>query len=737
MADEINGLTVKVGITSDLFTQGIGKINKSMNLLRSEFKASSSSLNNFGSDTDKLANRQNFLNRSMELQKAKIDALKQAYDKSKTSTGEFSNATQTAGTKLNNAIAYLNKMQGELNDLDKELAESNKNLKTHSGLVSKIGKDYKESFDQAKQSAGNFFDTTKRMGQAITGIGAGIAAGLGFTVKAAADNETQLAKMETAMQGNTKAAQEYVAWAKEFGKTTPFEANEVVDATIKLKSYGLEAKNVLTPIGNMAAGMGKGLDQAIEAVADSQQGELERLKEFGITKAQLIDQAAKMGKGEIVNAKGQITNQAALNDALFALMEQRFKNGMKRQSETLQGQISAIKDTFSQLAGDIGTALLPTVKIFASFIQQLADGFGKLSPQMRTTIAIGGALAAGFALIAGPLLIIIGLLPTMAAGLAILMSPITLIVAGIGVLIGAFVALYNNNATFRENVNQTWTQIQTTISTIIENLKVIFSIFAQVAQQIWSQHGSQIMAIINAAWSNISAIVNTALNIISNILKIVTGIMSGNWSQVWEGMKGLLSSVWNGIISIVGSGVNLIKSVISGGFGALHGIVSSIFGGIKNLITSPIREAADFIGTQIQRIKNFFSGLSLKLPHIDLPHFKINGKLSLNPPSIPSIGVDWYAKGGIFNSPQVVGVGDASSPEAVVPLDKLQGFINNAVQKNNNPSSNGKQPMIVKIVLQNGKELAEYLLDDINDLQAKQADIEGRNRGYDTLQFNI
>lgn len=723
MADEIQGLTVKVGLNSQLFEQGISGLNKSMNLLKSEFKATTSSLNSFGSDTDKIANRQNFLAKSIDLQKAKIDALKQAYDKSKASTGEFSNATQNAGIKLNTAISYLNKMQGELQQLDKE-------MKTHSSIVGKIGKDYKESFDQARKSTGNFFEQTKGMGQAITGIGAGIAAGLGLTVKAAADNETQLAKMETAFQGNTKAAQEYYNWAKNFGKTTPFEAADVVDATIKLKSYGLEAKNVLTPIGDMAAGMGKGLDQAIEAVADTQTGELERLKEFGITKQMLIDQAAKMGKGEIVNTKGQITNQAALNDALFALMEQRFKGGMERQSKTLQGQISAIKDTFAQLTSDIGTALLPAVKIFAGFIQQLADGFSKLSPAMKTAIAIGAVFAAGLALIIGPLLIIIGLLPTLAAGFAILMNPITLIVAGIGVLIGAFVALYNNNAMFRDNVNQTWTQIQTTIGIIIENLKVIFSIFVQVAQQIWSQHGSQIMAIIQTAWSLISAVVKTGLNIISNILKIVTGIMSGNWSQVWEGMKGLLSSIWNGIGSIVGSGVNFVKAVISGGFGVLSGIVGNIFGGIKNLISAPIREAADFIGTQIQRIKNFFSGLSLKLPHIKLPHFNIKGKLSLNPPSIPSVGVDWYAKGGIFNSPQVVGVGDASSPEAVVPLDKLQGFIDNAINGNKSSNnSNSKQPIILQMVMPNGKVFAEYIFDDLDELQGKKNKIKMRGVG--------
>ena len=38
--------------------------------------------------------------------------------------------------------------------------------------------------------------------------------------------------------------------------------------------------------------------------------------------------------------------------------------------------------------------------------------------------------------------------------------------------------------------------------------------------------------------------------------------------------------------------------------------------------------------------------------------------------TVPKLSVDWYNTGGIFDSPSVIGVGEAG-PEAVVPLDKL------------------------------------------------------------------
>lgn len=52
---------------------------------------------------------------------------------------------------------------------------------------------------------------------------------------------------------------------------------------------------------------------------------------------------------------------------------------------------------------------------------------------------------------------------------------------------------------------------------------------------------------------------------------------------------------------------------------------------------------------------------------IELPHFSITGSFSLNPPSVPSFEINWYAKGGLFNQPSLIGVGEAGA-EAVLPL---------------------------------------------------------------------
>ena len=62
--------------------------------------------------------------------------------------------------------------------------------------------------------------------------------------------------------------------------------------------------------------------------------------------------------------------------------------------------------------------------------------------------------------------------------------------------------------------------------------------------------------------------------------------------------------------------------------------------------------------------------LRLALPRISvgaLPHFSMSGSFDAQTGSVPSVNVSWYAKGGVFSSPSVVGVGEAGR-EAVVPL---------------------------------------------------------------------
>jgi hypothetical protein len=90
--------------------------------------------------------------------------------------------------------------------------------------------------------------------------------------------------------------------------------------------------------------MGKGLNDMVEAVADAATGEFERLKEFGIRASSEGDNVKFTFKG-VTTTVGK--NSKEIEGYLIKLGETNFSGGMKKQSETLAGKFSTLKDTFS------------------------------------------------------------------------------------------------------------------------------------------------------------------------------------------------------------------------------------------------------------------------------------------------------------------------------------------------------------------------------------------------------
>lgn len=125
---------------------------------------------------------------------------------------------------------------------------------------------------------------------------------------------------------------------------------------------------------------------------------------------------------------------------------------------------------------------------------------------------------------------------------------------------------------------------------------------------------------------------------------------------------------------VIKAKLTALKDWFATTFDAIKNKTVAVFNAIKNAIMTQIRTAVDFVRNMINKIKGFFN-FKVSLPHIKLPHFSIKPKgwklSDLLKGSIPHLGIDWYAQGGIFNSPSVIGVGEAG-PEAVLPIEKLQ-----------------------------------------------------------------
>ena len=240
-------------------------------------------------------------------------------------------------------------------------------------------------------------DNLRDMSNALGGISGAVISFGKDIAGAAMQAENFRIAMTTAFQGNQEAADKMLDWAKQFANETPFETNEIVEATIKLKDYNFTAEEIpkkLGLIGDMASRMGKSMNQAVEAIADATTGELERLKEFGITKKMLNDEV----NGTLINSKNQITDMNLLMESLSSIMEKRFAGGMEAASKSTAGQISNLKGEFSALKEELGAELLPTINNVVKGLTDLTKWVRTLDPEVKSTVLTFTAWAGGIAL---------------------------------------------------------------------------------------------------------------------------------------------------------------------------------------------------------------------------------------------------------------------------------------------------------------------------------------------------
>lgn len=85
-----------------------------------------------------------------------------------------------------------------------------------------------------------------------------------------------------------------------------------------------------------------------------------------------------------------------------------------------------------------------------------------------------------------------------------------------------------------------------------------------------------------------------------------------------------------------------------------------------------ISVAIEDFKTKIQNawnsFKQWWDDLGLEFPHIDTPHFKIDGEFSFAPPKVPKVSIDWYANGGFPGKGQLF-VANEVGPEMVGTMD--------------------------------------------------------------------
>lgn len=209
------------------------------------------------------------------------------------------------------------------------------------------------------------------------------------------------------------------------------------------------------------------------------------------------------------------------------------------------------------------------------------------------------------------------------------------------------------------------------VGSVLAVIAPLLLILGKIAFAISSITG--LMATAGISFAAIAGPIGIAIAAIAAIIAIGV-LLYKNWDKIKakaaEIKKNLITQ-WNNIKSRVVATVNSLKSALSAAWNSIKSTAAAKWNAIKEKIVTPIKNAVDKVKSIIDKVKGFFPiSVGNLLKGLKLPHFSISGEFSIKNRTVPHLNVDWYKKGGIFDSPSIIGVGEAGS-EAVVPLDKF------------------------------------------------------------------
>ncbi|WP_200209109.1 tape measure protein [Micromonospora coerulea] len=476
-------------------------------------------------------------------------------------------------------------------------------------------------------------------GMAVAGLGVAAGAVGMLGIKTAANFENMEVSFGTLLKSSAKAKEE-MQWLKEKAAATPFELSDLTKADQVLLGFGFKSTQVrrdfVMNMGEMAAAvglpssalpdLGKIFGQ-VHAAGVVGMEDINQLIDNGVPIWDMLTAATGKSVKELrKEIEARKLSASTFEKATQTYTKNNFAGAMDKQSQTLSGLWSTLKDNVSLAAMDMVKPLVPMIKQWLPKLSELAAKAGvtmttKVIPAASKFAKHLGEVAsfvkrnwdliepfvaqlAALGVIIGVVTVAMRIWAAVQAVLNVLQAanPIGLIIIAIIALIAVIAYLWKNNETFRKVVIAVWNAIKGAVMAVVNWFKTyIPPVFAAV------------VAAVKFYFNLWKTIILTVFNAVKAYLMFFFNLYKAIFTKGWAAIKAVTSAVWNAIKAVLSGVFNFIKGVISRSINGWKAIISGAWNAIKSLTSSAWNAWVNIIRSVIGKAMALVTGIKSKV----------------------------------------------------------------------------------------------------------------------------
>ena len=546
---KVRGITIELGADASGISKALSGVNKEIGSTQKQLKDVERLLKLDPTNTDLLRQKQELLSKSVSDTSDKLEALKKAQEQ----------VSQTMAETGEGKEQY-DALQREIIACEAELRKAEDAANSFNATTAKIS----ATAGKLSQKFGSLADKTKGLSMAAGGALAGLA---GLAVKAGkdADDLNTLSK-QTGLTTDELQKMQYAA------DLIDVDTDTIVGGIRKLKKNldGQEEtwKRLRVNVKNANGEYRNINDIFYDTIAAL--GNIENETERDTLAMTLFGKSADELAGVIDDGGAALKELGAQAEDLGVIIPQEDLDRANELNDTLEQLKAEVLPTIASLGVEIADAIMPYIPAIREAIEKVLEALRNISPTTLTIItgvlALTAAISPLFSVLSG----VTGAISALTSGagalggvLGGLSAPILAIVAVIGVLVAAFMHLWNTNEEFRNKVMATWDEIKAKFDAfgqgIIDRLNAMgfdFENFSEVVTTIWNTLCDFLAPVFTSTFDAIAAVLGGALDVLTGLFDVFAGLFTGNWEQMWNGCAEIFEGIWDAIVGVFKSQIN-------------------------------------------------------------------------------------------------------------------------------------------------------------------------------------